>query len=57
MQINSYLVIFLKFQDFTENMNSHRDNKKYVKWNLENVACLLRTKFLDSHIIVVRPSR
>ncbi|CAH2009980.1 unnamed protein product [Acanthoscelides obtectus] len=44
-------------QDFTENMQSHRDNKNYLKWNLENTAILLRSHFPDSHIIVIKPSR
>ncbi|KAJ8960594.1 hypothetical protein NQ318_013884 [Aromia moschata] len=44
-------------QDFTENMKSHRDNVNYIKWNLENTALLLQTKFLDCHVIVIRPSR
>nr|CAD7430402.1 unnamed protein product [Timema monikensis] len=44
-------------QDFPENMESHRDNKNYLKWNLENTAVLLHSYFLDSHVVVVRPSR
>ncbi|KAK7789408.1 hypothetical protein R5R35_010268 [Gryllus longicercus] len=44
-------------QDFPENMETHRDNKNYVKWNLENTATLLHTYFPESHIVVVRPSR
>ncbi|XP_014262564.1 UPF0565 protein C2orf69 homolog isoform X2 [Cimex lectularius] len=44
-------------QDFPENMESHRDNKSYVKWNLENMATILQGKFETSHIVVVRPSR
>nr|CAI5819715.1 unnamed protein product [Callosobruchus analis] len=44
-------------QDFTENMKSHRDNKNYLKWNLENTAKLLQLHFPDSHIVVVKPSQ
>ncbi|XP_033611441.1 UPF0565 protein C2orf69 homolog isoform X3 [Cryptotermes secundus] len=44
-------------QDFPENMENHRDNKNYVKWNLESTAVLLHSYFPDSHIVVVRPSR
>ncbi|XP_056637265.1 mitochondrial protein C2orf69 homolog isoform X2 [Diorhabda sublineata] len=44
-------------QDFTENMLSHRDNKNYVEWNLENTSKLLQSSFADSHIIVIRPAR
>ncbi|XP_023311610.1 UPF0565 protein C2orf69 homolog isoform X2 [Anoplophora glabripennis] len=38
-------------------MQSHRDNKNYIKWNLENTAQLLQSKFKENHIMVVRPSR
>ncbi|XP_065332543.1 mitochondrial protein C2orf69 homolog isoform X2 [Cloeon dipterum] len=44
-------------QDFPETMESHRENKNYAKWNLENTSLLLHTYFPDMHIIVVRPSR
>lgn len=44
-------------QDFPENMENHRDNKNYIKWNLESTAVLLHSYFPDSHIVVVRPSR
>ncbi|CAH1119351.1 unnamed protein product [Phaedon cochleariae] len=56
---NSNVVIFFggDVQDFTENMASHRDNKRHVKWNLENTAQLMGTKFVDCHIVVVRPVR
>lgn len=49
--------ISLNLQDFTENMQRHRDNKNYSKWNLENTARIIHRGFLDSHVIVVRPSR
>lgn len=44
-------------QDFPENMETHRDNKNYIKWNLENTAGLLHSYFPEYHIIVVKPSR
>ncbi|XP_063227881.1 mitochondrial protein C2orf69 homolog isoform X2 [Bacillus rossius redtenbacheri] len=44
-------------QDFPENMEKHRDHKNYVKWNLESTALLLHSRFPDSHIVVIRPSR
>ncbi|CAH0559031.1 unnamed protein product [Brassicogethes aeneus] len=44
-------------QDFTENMLSHRDNKNYIPWNLDNTARILQKKFPENHIVVVRPSR
>ncbi|XP_058128258.1 mitochondrial protein C2orf69 homolog [Anopheles ziemanni] len=44
-------------QDIPEKMESNRDNKNYIKWNLENTALLLRESFPQSHIIVVRPMR
>ncbi|XP_050083761.1 mitochondrial protein C2orf69 homolog [Anopheles aquasalis] len=44
-------------QDIPEKMESNRDNKNYIKWNLENTATLLRESFPQSHIIVVRPLR
>jgi hypothetical protein len=53
----SSIIYFVCFKDFPENMESHRDNKNYVKWNLESTAVLLHTYFPESHIVVVRPSR
>lgn len=47
----------MQTQDFTENMQSHRDNKNYLKWNLESTARVIQHGFLGSHIVVVRPSR
>lgn len=44
-------------QDFPEIMENHRENKNYVKWNLENTAVLLQSYFPESHVVVVRPSR
>ncbi|XP_058064301.1 mitochondrial protein C2orf69 homolog isoform X2 [Anopheles bellator] len=44
-------------QDVPEKMESNRDNKNYIMWNLENTATLLREGFPRSHIIVVRPMR
>ncbi|XP_052862175.1 mitochondrial protein C2orf69 homolog [Anopheles cruzii] len=44
-------------QDVPEKMESNRDNKNYIMWNLENTATLLREGFPRSHIIVVRPTR
>lgn len=38
-------------------MQSHRDNKNYLKWNLEDTARIIQKGFLDSHVVVVRPSR
>ncbi|XP_050515745.1 mitochondrial protein C2orf69 [Diabrotica virgifera virgifera] len=56
---NSSLCVFFggDVQDFTENMLSHRDNKNYVQWNLENTAKILQHRFLNSHIVVIRPVR
>uniref|UniRef100_A0A1B6LUT1 Uncharacterized protein n=1 Tax=Graphocephala atropunctata TaxID=36148 RepID=A0A1B6LUT1_9HEMI len=44
-------------QDYPEVMENHRDNKKLVKWNLENTSLLLQTSFPESHIVVVKPAR
>ncbi|XP_055607772.1 mitochondrial protein C2orf69 homolog [Uranotaenia lowii] len=44
-------------QDIPEKMETNRDNKNYIKWNLENTALLLRDSFPRSHIVVVRPMR
>ncbi|CAG9580160.1 unnamed protein product [Danaus chrysippus] len=44
-------------QDYPEAMQAHRDNRHYVKWNLESTARMLGENFVDKHIVVVRPSR
>ncbi|XP_059045050.1 mitochondrial protein C2orf69 homolog [Achroia grisella] len=44
-------------QDYPEVMQAHRDNRNYVKWNLENTARMLGRYFPNKHILVVRPSR
>ncbi|XP_031333086.1 UPF0565 protein C2orf69 homolog isoform X1 [Photinus pyralis] len=44
-------------QDFTENMQLHRDNKNYLKWNLEDTAKVLHSHFPNCHVVVIRPSR
>ncbi|XP_037945208.1 UPF0565 protein C2orf69 homolog isoform X2 [Teleopsis dalmanni] len=44
-------------QDFPESMETNRDSRGYMKYNLENSAILLREAFPLSHIIVIRPVR
>ncbi|XP_034486214.1 UPF0565 protein C2orf69 homolog [Drosophila innubila] len=44
-------------QDFPESMETNRDSRGYMKYNLENSAILLREAFPHSHIIVIRPVR
>ncbi|XP_063635460.1 mitochondrial protein C2orf69 homolog isoform X1 [Cydia splendana] len=44
-------------QDYPEIMQAHRDNRNYIKWNLENTARILSQNFPTYHIVVVRPSR
>ncbi|KAJ8724639.1 hypothetical protein PYW08_016113 [Mythimna loreyi] len=44
-------------QDYPEVMQAHRDNRNYVKWNLENMVRMLGNSFPTKHILVVRPSR
>lgn len=44
-------------QDFPEAMMKHRDNRRYVQWNLDNMATLMGTHFPNAHCIVVRPNR
>ncbi|KAL5285228.1 C2orf69 family protein [Megaselia abdita] len=44
-------------QDFPESMETNRDSRGYLKYNLENSAILLRNAFPRAHIIVVRPVR
>ncbi|KAF4517493.1 hypothetical protein B566_EDAN004532 [Ephemera danica] len=42
---------------FGGDVQSHRENKNYSKWNLENTALLLHSYFPDTHVVIVRPSR
>lgn len=53
------LVVFFggDIQDFPEAMMKHRDNKRYVQWNLDNMAALMGRHFPNAHCIVVRPNR
>lgn len=53
------LVVFFggDIQDFPEGMMKHRDNKRYVQWNLENMAMLMGRHFPNAHTVVVRPNR
>lgn len=44
-------------QDFPESMETNRDSRGYMKYNLENSAVLLRDAFPRSHIIIIRPVR
>ncbi|XP_026330454.1 UPF0565 protein C2orf69 homolog [Hyposmocoma kahamanoa] len=44
-------------QDYPEVMQAHRDNRNYLKWNLEGTARMLALYFPTKHILVVRPSR
>ncbi|XP_038221637.1 UPF0565 protein C2orf69 homolog [Zerene cesonia] len=44
-------------QDYEEVMQTHRDNRNYVKWSLENTARMLSENFPTKHIVVVRPAR
>lgn len=37
-------------------MEAHRDNGRYIQWNLENTARLLHTKFPRGVIFVIKPS-
>ncbi|KAK9505439.1 hypothetical protein O3M35_009500 [Rhynocoris fuscipes] len=59
LQHSSQVVVFFggDVQDFSENMEAHRDNKRYARWNLENTASILQAQFENHHIVVVRPSR
>jgi len=43
-------------QELPEIQGQHRDNKRYMEWNLEETALLLSQAF-SQNIIVVRPSR
>ena len=40
-------------QDLPEIQGQHRDNKRYMEWNLEETALLLSEAF-SQHVIVVR---
>uniref|UniRef100_A0A023GIM3 Uncharacterized protein n=1 Tax=Amblyomma triste TaxID=251400 RepID=A0A023GIM3_AMBTT len=53
------LVVFFggDIQDFPELMMKHRDNKRYVQWNLDNMAALMGSHFPNAHCIIVRPNR
>lgn len=44
-------------QDFPESMETNRDSRGYMKYNLESTAVLLRNAFPRFHIIVIRPVR
>ncbi|XP_022904802.2 mitochondrial protein C2orf69 homolog [Onthophagus taurus] len=56
--LNSVVIFFGgDMQDLYENMESHRDAKNYLKYNLEDCTLRLRNKFPDSHLINVRPSK
>jgi len=44
-------------QDYKENMEQHRDNKRYTEWNTEDTALLIQSKFPKSLVVVIRPSR
>ncbi|ESO84552.1 hypothetical protein LOTGIDRAFT_131973 [Lottia gigantea] len=38
-------------------MESHRDNKRYAHWNLEDTAQLIHSKFPGSTVLVIKPSK
>lgn len=44
-------------QDYPEVMDAHRDNHRYVKWNLVDTAVVLRDQFPNTDVFVVRPKR
>ncbi|XP_055859943.1 mitochondrial protein C2orf69 homolog isoform X2 [Biomphalaria glabrata] len=44
-------------QDYPENMERHRDNKRYIHWNTESTAKLIHHKFPSSLVFVVKPTR
>ena len=50
-------MIQITFQDYIENMEAHRDNKRHTEWNLEATAELLQKRFKNSHVWVMRPSK
>lgn len=43
-------------QEYSEVMLAHRDNGKYIQWNLESTAELLSHRFPDSYIFIIKPS-
>ncbi|CAH2269765.1 jg18963 [Pararge aegeria aegeria] len=43
-------------QDYPEVMQAHRDNRHYVKWNLESTARMLAHDFPTQFILVVKPA-
>ncbi|BFY98870.1 hypothetical protein BsWGS_01909 [Bradybaena similaris] len=44
-------------QDYPENMERHRDNKRYVAWSSDNTAALIHRKFPSSLVFVIKPSK
>ncbi|KAH9499169.1 hypothetical protein Btru_004332 [Bulinus truncatus] len=44
-------------QDYSENMERHRDNKRYVQWNTEATAKLIHQKFPASLVFVIKPTK
>lgn len=42
-------------QDYPENMLSHRDNGRYVRWNSLATAALMHKRFPDALILVIKP--
>jgi len=44
-------------QDLSNKMQIHRDNKKYIKWSLEETAVLLSRAYPSHSIMVIRPKR
>ncbi|XP_026727152.1 UPF0565 protein C2orf69 homolog [Trichoplusia ni] len=57
--LNQHTLVFFggDVQDYPEVMQAHRDNRNYLKWNLENTARMLGHNFPNKHILVIRPSR
>ncbi|CAB3235183.1 unnamed protein product [Arctia plantaginis] len=57
--IGSQTIVFFggDVQDYPEVMQAHRDNRNYVKWNLENTARMLGHNFPTKHVLVVKPAR
>ncbi|XP_012938334.1 UPF0565 protein C2orf69 homolog, partial [Aplysia californica] len=44
-------------QDYPENMEKHRDNRRYKEWSTEATAAKVLGKFPQSLVFVVKPSR
>ena len=44
-------------QNLSNEMSVHRDNKKYIKWSLEETALLLGKAYPHHTIIIVKPRR